>query len=107
MILCSCNVITDRDISDIVVSFLRDDPWQVITPGKVYKAMAERGKCCSCFPGVIDIIVKTSTDYHKSLASPEAEVIDFVARLTAERQKMRAIKSSKKSRQKGLKKETA
>ena len=52
MIVCSCNVITEKEISDVIISFLDEDEWQLVTPGKVYHAMAQRGRCCGCFPVV-------------------------------------------------------
>lgn len=87
MIVCSCNVITKREIEDVVEGFLATDPWQLITAGKVYHAMAKRGRCCGCFPGVIDIIVETTEAYHRSMATHEAEIIPLITRIRQEHQR--------------------
>ena len=81
MMVCSCNLITDRDIRDVIIAMLDDDCWQLIVPGKVYHAMSKRGKCCGCFPNVVDIIVRTTRDYHAKRQSDGAEVVDFMERL--------------------------
>lgn len=107
MIVCSCNVVTSKEIVDTVIGFLDDDPWQLITAGKVYHAMEKRGKCCACFPGVIDIIVSTSMAYHRNLASPEAEIVDLVARLKAEHAKTKALRKNAPRRSRQLKKSVA
>ncbi|MBL0374926.1 (2Fe-2S)-binding protein [Rhizobium sp. KVB221] len=81
MMVCSCNIITDNDIRDVIVSLLDEDCWQLIVPGKVYHAMQKRGRCCGCFPNVVDIIVKTTQEYHAARDAESVEVIDFMERL--------------------------
>ncbi|MGV3550320.1 (2Fe-2S)-binding protein [Rhizobium sp.] len=81
MMVCSCNLITDKDIKEVITSLLDEDCWQLIVPGKVYHAMQKRGRCCGCFPNVVDLIVKTTEDYHAARESQGAEVVDFIARL--------------------------
>ena len=39
--------------------------------------MTARGKCCGCFPGVIDIIVETTEHYHGLMQSPAPKVVGF------------------------------
>lgn len=87
MIVCSCNFITSQDIEDLITSFLDVDEWQLITPGKIYHAMKKRGKCCGCFPGVIDIIVRTTEAYHLRKQSPQDKIIPFIQRIRAEHEK--------------------
>jgi bacterioferritin-associated ferredoxin len=81
MMVCSCNIITDRDIRDVIISMLDDDCWQLIVPGKVYHAMNKRGRCCGCFPNVVDIIVQTTADYHARRETEATKVVDFLDRL--------------------------
>lgn len=81
MMVCSCNVITDKDIRETIISLLDQDCWQLIVPGKVYHAMQKRGRCCGCFPNVVDIIVKTTEEYHARRQSEGLEVVDFMERL--------------------------
>ncbi|MDB5553702.1 MAG: BFD-like [2Fe-2S] binding domain protein [Rhizobium sp.] len=81
MMVCSCNLITDKDIKEAITSLLDEDCWQLIVPGKVYHAMQKRGRCCGCFPNVVDIIVKTTEEYHAIRASEGDEVVVFMERL--------------------------
>lgn len=81
MMVCSCNLITDKDIKEAIMSLLDEDCWQLIVPGKVYHAMQKRGRCCGCFPNVVDIIVKTTEEYHAARASEGEEVVVFMERL--------------------------
>lgn len=81
MLVCSCNFITDKEIKDVIISFLEEDCWQLIVPGKVYRAMEKRGRCCGCFPNVVDLIVSTTAEFHKQRNSSEADVVDFMERL--------------------------
>lgn len=65
----------------MIISLLDEDCWQLIVPGKVYHAMNKRGRCCGCFPNVVDIIVKTTEEYHARNAHSGPDVIDFIERL--------------------------
>lgn len=93
MIVCSCNVVSERDIEECVTAFLEEDPWQFVTAGKVYREMEKRGRCCACFPGVVDIIVRVSEEHHRLLASPETKVIDFMARIKEQKGKMLSVQN--------------
>jgi bacterioferritin-associated ferredoxin len=92
MIVCSCNIVTRKDIEQVVVDFLNEDEWQLITPGKVFQAVSARGKCCGCFPGVIDIIVETTENYHTLMNSPAPKVVDLLARIADQRVRMESVK---------------
>lgn len=82
MLVCSCNFITDKEIRDVINAFLEEDCWQLIVPAKVYHAMEKRGRCCGCFPNVVDLIVSTTAEFHaKRNAEGDEKVIDFMERL--------------------------
>ena len=85
MIVCSCNIISKRDIENTIIELLKEDPWRLIVPGVVYQTMNERGKCCGCFPGVVDIIVKTTQKFHEQQQTPSADIINFMEGKTAAR----------------------
>ena len=87
MIVCSCNVVTLGEIEDVIVGFLQADEWRLITAGMVYHAMKKRGKCCSCFPRVIDVIVRVSEGYHRQRATPDAEIIPFISAIRDEHER--------------------
>lgn len=58
MIVCHCNVISRREIEEVVDRLLADDPYCVITPGRIYHRLGKRGRCCNCFPLVVQILVE-------------------------------------------------
>lgn len=81
MLVCSCNFISEKEIVDTINELLDQDCWQLIVPAKVYHAMEKRGRCCGCFPNVVDIIVRTTEAYHARRDSTDAEIFDFMIRL--------------------------
>jgi bacterioferritin-associated ferredoxin len=56
MIVCQCNLLSKDEIEAAVEKLLNDDPWQLIVPSKVYHFIRIRGRCCGCFPDVVEII---------------------------------------------------
>lgn len=92
MIVCSCNYISSKEIEEVITGFLDQDEWQLITPGKVYHAMEKRGKCCGCFPGVIDTIIKTTEAYHLQKQSPSDKIIPFIQRIRDEHERCETIR---------------
>ncbi|WP_306118246.1 MULTISPECIES: (2Fe-2S)-binding protein [unclassified Roseitalea] len=98
MIVCSCNVIARQQIEAVVTEFLERDEWQLITAGMVYHAMHKRGKCCSCFPRVIDVIVRVSEEFHRRRQTPEAEIVPFVARLRSEHERCETARALARER---------
>ncbi|TCT40254.1 BFD-like [2Fe-2S] binding protein [Martelella mediterranea] len=81
MLVCSCNFITKQEIEATIVELLDEDRWQLIVPAKVYHRMKKRGRCCGCFPNVVDIIVRTTEAYHRERDSTEDQICDFLSRL--------------------------
>lgn len=98
MLVCSCNYITDREIIDVVNGLLDEDCWQLIVPSKVYHAMSKRGRCCGCFPNVVDIIIRTTEAYHARQNTDGAEVVDFIARLKRFHEEQRAADLERRQR---------
>lgn len=56
MIVCSCAVITDRDIDRAVVEIMSTSPALLPTPGIVYRHLQKRMNCCRCAPLTVSII---------------------------------------------------
>jgi hypothetical protein len=94
MIVCQCNVISGADIEEAIADLLNQDPWRLIVPVQVYHALGQRGRCCGCFPGVVDIIVKVTEGYHARLATPQAEVVSFIERLRKEHDRIESERSA-------------
>lgn len=72
MLVCHCNVITDKEITRIIRDFLAEDPWAIIVPAKVYKALEQRCKCSGCVPSVVDLITSVTAAYHREIAAAAA-----------------------------------
>ena len=98
MIVCSCNVISELDIEEAILRLLERDPWMLIVPVKVYHALGERGKCCGCFPGLVDTIVRVTEDFHRARATAEDTLAAFVAKLRRELQRIELVRQQARER---------
>lgn len=56
MIVCSCTLITDRDIEAALVEILNRPNAPIPTPGVVYRHLQKRMNCCGCAPLAVDTI---------------------------------------------------
>jgi hypothetical protein len=81
VIVCQCNIISVRELEEAVLSLLEADAWRLIVPVQVYHEMGKRGRCCGCFPNVVDVIVRTTEAFHMRLQTPQPDVIDLIGRL--------------------------
>lgn len=90
MIVCHCNLITQREIEATIRSLLEDDPWQLIVPAKVYHAMQKRGRCCGCFPNVVDTIIKVTEEFHARMNLGHDDTVTFLDRVRAMRSQYRS-----------------
>ena len=88
MLVCQCNVITDREIKQVIVGLLREDPWQIIVPAMVYRELAKRCKCAGCVPNVVDIIISVTEEYHLQLQASAAPGTAIPPRPPALRRKL-------------------
>jgi hypothetical protein len=89
MLVCHCNVIAEKELEDIILAFLRDDPWQLLVPTKVYRELGKRGRCCGCFPNVVDIIARVTEEYHLNQAGNSADPTDVKSKLAEWRRQQR------------------
>ena len=48
MIVCSCCRVTDTDIRDAIAWMRAADPYTLITPGKIYRALGKSVECGGC-----------------------------------------------------------
>lgn len=48
MIVCSCTGVTDRDIREAIAWMRAADPYTLITPGKIYRALGKAADCGGC-----------------------------------------------------------
>lgn len=89
MLVCQCNLITTRDIEDIVLALLDVDPWQLVVPAHIYRELGKRGQCCGCVPNLVDIIIKVTENYHLRMTGDTANLVDVRTRLQAMRKRAR------------------
>lgn len=78
MLICQCNIITQKEVEQAIIALLDQDAWQLIVPAKVYHSMKKRGRCCGCFPNVVETIIRVTEEYH---ARSEADGVDIVTHL--------------------------
>lgn len=48
MIVCSCTRVTDTDIRQAIAWMRAADPYTLITPGKIYRALGKAPNCGGC-----------------------------------------------------------
>jgi len=56
MIVCHCNLIDHHEIEATANRMEAADPWGLITPVAVYKALGKRPRCGGCLPLAANII---------------------------------------------------
>ena len=56
MIICQCNIITDLDFENAVITLLSGDPDLTVTPGRVIRALNARRQCSGCLPALNSMI---------------------------------------------------
>jgi bacterioferritin-associated ferredoxin len=69
MIVCSCNMITAKDIHEAVSALRTKDPFVVLTPGLIYKTLGKRPVCGSCLPLITKLMVGYDQEGPSSAAS--------------------------------------
>ncbi|HEX9752100.1 MAG TPA: hypothetical protein VGA46_01455 [Methyloceanibacter sp.] len=57
MIVCSCTMITSKDIAEAVSTLRTKDPFVVLTPGLIYRQLGKRPSCGSCLPLITKLMV--------------------------------------------------
>jgi bacterioferritin-associated ferredoxin len=56
VIICSCAVISDREIEEALVEILSQPNAPLPTPGVVYRHLSKKMACCSCAPLAVSTI---------------------------------------------------
>ena len=69
MIVCSCTLITSKDIAEAVTSLRTNDPFVVLTPGLIYRHLGKRPSCGNCLPLITKLMVAYDEDGPSSAAS--------------------------------------
>jgi BFD-like [2Fe-2S] binding domain len=56
VIICSCAIITDGDITEAVTAIMSAGPGLLPTPGVVFRHLNKKMNCCTCAPVAIAAI---------------------------------------------------
>jgi len=59
MIVCSCNVLTKRDILDVAERLTLEQPGRPLTPARIYRALGTKAQCTLCFALVRKLIAES------------------------------------------------
>ena len=81
MLICHCNLITEKEIEDTIIDLLDQDPWSLIVPAKVYHTLQKRGRCCGCFPNVVETIIRVTETYHSRSEAGEMDIVSHLDRV--------------------------
>lgn len=81
MLICHCNLITQKEIEEVIVQLLDQDPWTLIVPAKVYHTLQKRGRCCGCFPNVVETIIRVTESYHSCSEAGEGDIVSHLDRV--------------------------
>jgi hypothetical protein len=65
MIVCSCRVISDRDIETALIEILNQPDAPIPTPGIVYRHLQKRMNCCGCAPLAVETIYNKVDELEK------------------------------------------
>lgn len=69
MIVCSCSVITDKDVAEAVSALRTADPFVVLTPGLIYRHLGKRPSCGECLELITRLMVAYDEQGPSSAAS--------------------------------------
>jgi hypothetical protein len=81
MLICHCNLITEKEIEATILELLQEDAWQLVVPAKVYHRMQKRGRCCGCFPNVVETIIRITEAYHSRSEVGGMDVVSHLDRV--------------------------
>ena len=70
MIICSCNVWSDKQLRQAAEEMRADPDARLPTPGAVFRKLGCRPRCGGCFPNVIDIIHQNADKAVTKAATP-------------------------------------
>ena len=65
MIICSCAVVSDRDLEQAVLEVMSQPNAPLPTPGVIYRHMQKKMQCCGCAPLAADTIYAKMEDLER------------------------------------------
>ena len=94
MIVCSCTLISDRDIDRAVVEIMSSSRALLPTPGVVFRHLKAKMNCCSCAPLTVAVIYEAMARLESDTricSFALAEVRSKLARVEGRRRRRAAI----------------
>lgn len=72
MIVCSCTVISERDIEEALLEVLSAPNAPIPTPGVIFRHLSKRMNCCGCAPLAVETIYNKVEELEKrGVITPE------------------------------------
>ena len=65
MIVCSCAVVTDRDLEQAVLEVMAQPNAPLPTPGVIYRHLQKKMQCCGCAPLAAEMIYAKMEELEK------------------------------------------
>lgn len=65
MIICSCAVVTDKDLEQAVLEVMSQPNAPLPTPGVIYRHMQKKMQCCGCAPLAAETIYTKMEELEK------------------------------------------
>lgn len=56
MIICSCNVISDKDLEEGIAQLQAEYPHRKLTAGMVYRSLGKAFRCKGCLPLAVQVV---------------------------------------------------
>jgi bacterioferritin-associated ferredoxin len=66
VIVCSCNVLTDKELRRAARELQSGPNGVIATPGAVFRALGKRPRCGGCFTSIIPIIHEEAPEDRKA-----------------------------------------
>ena len=108
MIVCSCAVISDRDIEVAVYDLMSSGPGILPTPGVVFRHLNKKMNCCRCAPLTVSAIYAAMDQLARStqvcpfaLAEARAKLIRIEERRERRQRRIDDIRANRRSRSAG------
>jgi bacterioferritin-associated ferredoxin len=77
MIVCSCTLITSKDVAEAVVSLRSNDPFVLITPALIYRHLGKRPSCGNCLPLIMAVSEsKEPAEAHHRIHDATGDLVD-------------------------------
>ena len=84
MLICYCNILLRKGIEAAILRLLQADPWELIVPAKLYHSLGRRGRCCTCFPNVVEAISGVTKAFYARAEDEGEDVASHLQRVRGE-----------------------